>query len=167
MVGKDRNESQDYDLKQNVFNYAFDTGDNAINYISSSFNANNNFGNTSPNSIQFRFKSAGIPTALNNTPSSDIRYSQSLFIAGQNRDSAIVLEYTGSGLVSGSYSGSVVSPYDIYGTLKYIPDTTDVGVSASIYLPFFNKDWWSVQVNVNEDTPSATLFAANEITMEK
>ena len=160
--GKDRNEAQDYDLKQNVFNYAFDTGEDSDNFITSSFNANNNFGNTSPNSIQFRFKSAGIPTALNNTPSSDIRYSQSLFIAGQGY-SAIVLEYTGSGLVSGSYSGSVVSPYDIYGTLKFIPNASIPDKSASIYLPFFNKDWWSVQVNVNEDTPSATLFAANEI----
>ena len=160
--GKDRNESQDYDLKQNVFNYAFDTGDSATKYVSSSFDANSNFGNTSPNSVQFRFKSAGIPTASNNTPSSDIRYSQSLFIAGQG-DSAIVLEYTGSGLVSGSYSGSVVSPYDIYGTLKFIPNASIPDKSASIYLPFFNKDWWSVQVNVNEDTPSATLFAANEI----
>ncbi len=160
--GKDRNESQDYDLKQNVFNYAFDTGDDADKYISSSFDANSDFGNTSPNSVQFRFKSAGIPTASNNTPSSDIRYSQSLFVAGQT-DSAIVLEYTGSGLVSGSYSGSVVSPYDIYGTLKYIPDTTDFNVSASVYLPFFNKDWWSVQVNVDESTPIATLYAANEI----
>ena len=160
--GKDRNESQDYDLKQDVFNYAFDTGDNAINYISSSFNANINFGNTSPKSVQFRFKSAPIPTASSNVASSDIRYSQSLFIAGQG-DSAIVLEYTGSGLVSGSYSGSVVSSYDTYGTLKFIPNTSDSDTSASIYLPFFNKDWWSVQVNIDESTPIATLYAANEI----
>ena len=161
--GKDRNEAQDYDLKQNVFNYAFNTGEDSDNFITSSFDANTNFGNTSPNSVQFRFKSSGIPPAVNNVASSNIRYSQSLFLAGINGDSAIVLEYTGSGFVTGSYSGSVASPYDTYGTLKYIPDTTDVGVSASIYLPFFNEDWWSVQVNINEDTPSATLFAANEI----
>ena len=160
--GKDRNEAHDYDLKQDVFNYAFDTGNSATNFVSSSFNANTNFGNTSPNSVQFRFKSAGIPTASANTASSDIRYSQSLFLAGQG-DSAIVLEYTGSGFVTSSYSGSVASPYDTYGTLKYIPDTSDPGVSASIYMPFFNKDWWSVQVNVDTNTPSATLFAANEI----
>ena len=32
--GKDRNESQDYDLKQDVFNYAFDTGEDSDNYVS-------------------------------------------------------------------------------------------------------------------------------------
>ena len=41
--GKDRNNTQDWDLKQNVFNYAFDTGETATNYVSSSFNFNTNF----------------------------------------------------------------------------------------------------------------------------
>ena len=37
--GKDRNESQDYDLKQDVFNYAFDTGASATNFVTSSIQA--------------------------------------------------------------------------------------------------------------------------------
>ena len=41
--GKDRNESQDYDLKQDIFNYAFDTGVNATNYLTSSLEANQDF----------------------------------------------------------------------------------------------------------------------------
>ena len=160
--GKDRNEAQDWDLEQNVFNYAFDTGVNSTNFVSSSFVSNTNFGADRPNSFQLRFKSSGIPTASNNIASSDIRYSQSLFLAGTSGESALVLEYTGSGLTSGSYSGSSVSPYDLYGTLKWIPDTSDANVSASVYLPFFDKNWWSIQVNITESIES-TLFAANEL----
>ena len=115
--GKDRNEAHDYDLKQDVFNYAFDTGPSATNYISSSFRPNPTWGlsdgaNNSPGTVQFRFKSAPIPTASSNVASSDIRYSQSLWSTDDGGN--IMLEYTGSGFVSGSYSGSVVNPYDYY-----------------------------------------------------
>lgn len=81
--GKDRNESQDYDLKQDVFNYEFNTGVNSTNFISSSLVPNSDFDYllfNSPQTIQFRFKSSGIPTASNNIASSDIRYSQSLWL---------------------------------------------------------------------------------------
>ena len=160
--GKDRNEAQDWDLKQNVFNYAFDTGVNATNYVSSSFNSNSSFGGSSPNTIQFRFKTAGIPTASANIPSSDIRYSQSLFSTDDGGN--LVLEYTGSGLTTGSHSGSSIDPYDYYGTLKWIPaEQDDPSLSASIYLPLFNKEWWSVQVNTDYISNSSSLFVANQI----
>ena len=165
--GKDRNEAQDYDLKQNVFNYAFDTGENSNDYLESAFRPNNTWDGIndadSPRTIQFRFKSAPIPTGSSNVASSDIRYSQSLW--STNDGGNIVLEYTGSGFVTGSYSGSVASPYDTYGTLKWIPANDDnPNLSASVFLPFFNEDWWSVQVNfVSRDTATSTLFSANEI----
>ena len=167
--GKDRNEAQDYDLKQDVFNYAFDTGPSATNYVSSSFSPNPTWGLSdgalnSPGTVQFRFKSAPIPTASSNVASSDIRYSQSLW--STNDGGNIMLEYTGSGFVSGSYSGSVVNPYDYYGTLKFVPAKGDnPNISASIFLPFFNGDWWSVQANVDTDGVGldTILFAANEI----
>ena len=101
--GKDRNEAHDYDLKQDVFNYAFDTGPNATNFITSSFQANTKFiSNTDrrAGTIQLRFKSAGIPTASNNIASSDIRYSQSIWMGSDNTEPMLVLEYTGSGFVS-------------------------------------------------------------------
>jgi hypothetical protein len=165
--GKDRNEAQDYDLKQDVFNYAFDTGPSATNYVSSSFSPNvtwsldDGFFN-SPGTVQFRFKSAPIPTASSNVASSDIRYSQSLWSTDDGGN--IMLEYTGSGFVSGSYSGSIVNPYDYYGTLKFVPAKDDnPNISASIFLPFFNGDWWSVQAYVDTLSTNAGLFAANEI----
>ena len=167
--GKDRNEAHDYDLKQDVFNYAFDTGPSATNYVSSSFRPNPTWGlsdgaNNSPGTVQFRFKSAPIPTASSNVASSDIRYSQSLWSTDDGGN--IMLEYTGSGFVSGSYSGSVVNPYDYYGTLKFVPAKgDDPSISASIFLPFFNGDWWSVQANIDTvgGGPDTILFAANEI----
>lgn len=175
--GKDRNESQDYDLKQDVFNYEFNTGVNSTNFISSSLVPNSDFDYllyTSPQTIQFRFKSSGIPTASNNIASSDIRYSQSLWLGDltdgnfTNLGAAVVLEYTGSGFVSGSYSGSIASPYDTWGTLKFYPNANlNPTVSCSIFAPFFNEDWWSVQLNYTTTdfsaASTASLFAANEI----
>jgi hypothetical protein len=114
-----------------------------------------------PFTIQFRFKSAGLPTPLNNIANQDIRYSQSLW--STNDGGNIVLEYTGSGLVTGSYSGSVVDPYDYYGTLKWIPaKDDDCSISASVYLPFFNEDWWSIQVSFDGES-SSSLYVANEL----
>jgi hypothetical protein len=160
--GKDRNESQDWDLKQNVFNYAFDTGVNATNYVSSSFISNTNFGGETPQTIQFRFKSAGIPSPVNNVVSPNIRYSQSLFSTDDG--GALVLEYTGSGLVSSSYSGSSIDPYDTWGTIKWIPaHNDDSTLSASVYLPLFNEDWWSVQISFTDDFLTSSLYVANEL----
>ena len=183
--GKDRNESQDYDLKQDVFNYSFDTGEDSDNFVSSSMVPNTLFpnqdsGNDQVGTVQFRFKSHGIPSAENNIASSDIRYSQSLWLTDRTPleptwndnalGAAVVLEYTGSGFVSGSYSGSIASPYDTWGTLKFYPDIVySPDVSCSIYAPFFNEDWWSVQLTYNgggqagASTVTASLFAANEI----
>ena len=161
--GKDRNESQDYDLKQDVFNYAFDTGVNATNMLRSEIDSNPIFpgGDNSPKSVQLRFKSAPIPVTSNNVASSNIRYSQSIFSTDDG--SYLLLEYTGSGFVTGSYSGSIASPYDNYGTLKFIPAASDnPSLSASVYLPFFNEDWWSIQINVSNSN-TASLYAANEI----
>ena len=147
--GKDRNNSQDWDLKQKVFNYEFDTEGKYI--VSSSFTSNSDFGGTSPKTVQFRFKTRGIPNIL----------SQSLYYLPTN-NSALVLEYTGSGLTSGSYSGSIADPYNKYGTMKFIPDINSSNISASLYFPFFDGEWWSVQTTVNSSN-SASLFAANKI----
>mgnify|MGYP003132210396 CR=1 FL=1 len=161
--GKDRNESQDYDLKQDVFNYAFDTGAIPINTIESQWDSNPKFpgGDSSPKSVQLRFKAADIPLPTNNVANSNIRYSQSLWSTDEGGN--LLLEYTGSGFVTGSYSGSIASPYDTYGTLKFVPAASDnPTLSASVYLPFFNGDWWSVQMNVSS-LSTASLYAANEI----
>jgi len=138
----------DRNLKQREFNYAFDTSGKY--HFSSSFVPNTNFDSGRPNTIQFRFKTDGLPT----------RVSQSLWSI-DNGNSSLVLEYTGSGLTSGSYSGSIPDPYNEYGTLKFIPDSTAPSISASMYLPFFDEGWWSVMTTQNGTT--ASLYAANSI----
>jgi hypothetical protein len=176
--GKDRNEAQDWDLEQRVFNYAFDTGEDSDNFITSSFNPSDNFKpNTSkafsPSTVQFRFKSAPIPLGSNNQPSPDIRGNQFLWLSDDNDNTfsspstAVVLEYIGSGFTTGSYSGSIASPYDTWGTLKFYPDLSyNPTVTCSVFAPFFNEDWWSVQFTFTGSGftgGTGSLFAANEI----
>jgi hypothetical protein len=152
--GKDRNNSQDWDLEQRVFNYTFDT--EGTNYFSSSFYPNSDWnlpGLDSPNTIQFRFKTTGIPSSS--------EYSQSLWVAADG-DAALVLEYTGSGLISASYSGSIPDPENTYGTVRFYPDGGDFSLSCSVYLPIFDGEWWSVMTTVESNT-TASLYVANKI----
>jgi hypothetical protein len=158
--GKDKVNENDWDYYFNKFNYAFDTNGNnfittdwIINYSQFTGEIGRN-----PRTVQFRFKAEGIPPT---------NYSQSLWTMGSSTvSSSIVLEYSGSGLdtgslvnESGSYSGSIKSPFYQYGTLKYINSS---GQSASAYLPFFNEGWWSVMATVDSST-TASLHAGNKI----
>jgi hypothetical protein len=138
--GKDKTNTNDWDYWQNEFNYAYKQNGN--NFIFSSFVLNSSWGATSnnPETVMFRFKTNGLPT-------SSIPYSQSLFLTKITGapTSTITLRYTGSAYSTGSYSGSIVDPYYQYAYLDFHPDATATpNLSASIYLPFFDGDWWSV-----------------------
>ena len=153
--GKSNAISNNWDNFQDQFNYSFNvsgSGHVRVPMTTSSL---------SPltGAYEFRFKTPGIPTS---------NLSQSLLVnyASNNIDIfSVVLEYTGSGYTSASYSGSIADPYNEYGTLKLIDST---GISASIYLPFFDSGWWSVLVN-NTSTGAApavnigSLYAKNKI----
>lgn len=149
--GKDQN-SNTWDYWQDTFDYALDT--QGTNFVTSSFAVNTTWGaaNNVPSAVEFRFKTTGIPAASN--------YSQSLWSTDKNV--ALRLKYTGTANTSGSYSGSIVDPYNQYGYLEFFPDTTDLNSSASIYLPFFNEDWWAVLINKNSDS-SYTIYAGNTV----
>ena len=149
--GKDKDNSNDWDLWQNKFNYKFDTGTSG--FVSSSWNLNSNWANNPGNTVQFRFKAPDLDSAIA-TP------SQSLWSLDTNVH--IVLEYTGSGYTSGSYSGSIADPYNQYSHLTIYPDYVNTPAqSASIYLPFFNGGWWSVMATLDSDV--VTLYAGNSI----
>jgi hypothetical protein len=162
--GKDKVNINDWDYWQNEFNYAFDTL--GTNYISTPWNGlgiNPSWdvdGNgASVQNIQFRFKTKGIPS---NTG----YYSQSLWTLASNPggpQSTIRLRYTGSGYTSGSYSGSIPDPYNEYALLEFFPDDSNLTVSASVYLPFFNGDWWSTMIDFNFPY-TYTLYAGNKST---
>jgi hypothetical protein len=153
--GKDRDNTNDWDYWYQRFNYALtSSGDN---YISSSWSLNSDWGapDDVPATVEFRFKTNGLPT-------SSIPYSQSLWsLTSGGGESAITLKYTGSAYTSGSYSGSVVNPYYQYAKLDFYPDTSNLNATASVYLPFFDRGWWSVMLT--RDNNDYNLYAKNTI----
>ena len=158
--GKDRNELRDWDYSENVYNYALHlNGENS--QITSSFVRNtawpegSDVGENTPKSIQFRFKTPGIPTA-------SAYYNLAV---GDANKWAVTLEYTGSGMDSGSYSGSVPSQSNAYGTLKFWADgNTNLNSTCSIDLPYFDGGWWSVMATIDYDAlNTGSLFVANKI----
>jgi hypothetical protein len=155
--GKNKVENNDWDYWQDKFNYKLDIDGGDSSYIDIPWSVNTlwNAEDNVPNTIQFRFKTLGLDSAI-------ARPSQSLWNLDDTGDTAIVLEYTGSGYSSGSYSGSIPSGSNEYATLKFIPNhTNDPTVSASIYLPFYDGGWWSVMVTRNDD--NWEVYAANKI----
>jgi len=150
--GQNEIDENDYDLWFNQFNYAFDT--QGTQYITSSWEVNGAWGNN-VQTLQFRFQTRGIPT---NTG----YYSQSLWTT--NAGAAIRLRYTGSGYTSGSYSGSIPNPYNEYVHLDFIPNTSSLSTSASVYLPFFDGNWWNVMVTAEVAGGDFVLYAGNKTT---
>jgi len=153
--GKDKINTNDWDHWQREFNYAFKTNSN--NFISSSWNLNNNWSsrNNVPGTLMFRFKAGNLPT-------SSISYSQSLWYS--NGGSALTIRYTGSAYTSASYSGSTLDPYYQYAHLDFYPNISNTTQTASVYLPFYNDGWWSVMVNRISTEPSGfSLTVANKI----
>ena len=127
-----------------------------------------------PDGLGFRFKTIGYPSSSYGGNFD----SQSLFIkkstnSANDADIGIALYYTGS--TSGSYQGSTSSAYKDYGEMRFFikGDANGGGTAMSppIYLPFFDKGWWSVQlqrdehpiVTNNARNTAYTLYVANKI----
>ena len=148
--GKDKVNSNDWDYYYNKFNYAFDTEES--NFIFTNWEVNSNWGaiNDRPSAVEFRFKPSSLPTSS---------LSQSLWNLGPSFK--LTLEYTGSSLSSGSYSGSIVDPYYQYANLKLYPSSSDTSLTASVYLPFFDGNWWSVLINSSSN--GFELYSKNKI----
>jgi hypothetical protein len=164
--GKDKVNTNDWDYWQNEFNYAYKQ--NGDNFISSSFVLNSSWGANSnnPETVMFRFKTNGLPT-------SSIPFSQSLFTTQTSLISpgypSIALRYTGSAYATGSYSGSIIDPYYQYAYLDFYPNANPALIppwlTASVYLPFFDGEWWSVMVKRTGTGASTNfeLYAGNKM----
>jgi hypothetical protein len=155
--GRDRDETT-YDYFYERYNYSTQNSGSSPK-ITTAWTLNTKWAssNNVPECIQFRFKTETLPT-------------QSLYgIWGLTNGplvTAITLRYTGSGYFTSSYeypnSGSKTSPEWQYAILDLIPDVAgNPNDSASVYLPFYDNNWWSVMVNRSGST--LTLYAGNKL----
>jgi hypothetical protein len=150
--GKDKSNSNDWDDWQNVFNYAYKNIENSIT-TNWTLNSNWNSPDNVPSTLEFRFKVPDLNT---------ISGSANVPLWSTNNNSKIQLRYTGSGLTTGSYSGSIVNPYYQFTHLDFFPDFTgNPSLSASVYLPFANEEWWSVMAT--RDGNNFKLYAGNNV----
>ena len=144
--GKNKINANDWDQFQNQFNYEFFT--TSSGFVSKAIPTG--ITSASLSTVEFRFKTTGIPVATTSS------FSQSLAsFSGSAYD--LVIEYTGSGYATGSYNGSPIDPEYQYGTLKLISGS----ISASVYLPIFDGGWWSVLTTCYAGTSS--LYLKNKI----
>ena len=179
--GKNKDETDDYDLWYQRYSYAYTPVANSYQASASAVMPwmplqRNYIAETEyivPDGVGFRFKTTGYPSSSYHGSFN----SQSLAVKKSNGlddnifDWGIALFYTGS--TSGSYSGSSNSDYRDYGQIKFYMSgaAADGGVAESdpIYLPFFDKGWWTVLLqrdkhsNVNTDSTTYTLYVKNKL----
>jgi hypothetical protein len=168
--GRDKDTST-YDYFDQQFNYALNIEQDADTYVTSSFRVQNAWPNNHsinggpPDAIQLRIK----PYVASDFSQP---YSQSIFeVSGSTGGytSNLTLTYTGSGLISSSYSGSTYSSSYQFATL-----TLDVKGNStstcSIYAPFFDGNWWSIMISRSgsltdgtTDNSTFTLYAGNRL----
>mgnify|MGYP003642140145 FL=1 len=136
------NTLNEYQEIENIYNYYLDMS--GAQSVQTEWELNSEWNSTynRPETLMFRIK----PEIVTNGSSGPTNEIQKVF--SLDNGPTITLDYTGSSNVSGSYSGSVVSPEYQFGSLKFYPEGQGASQpSTSVYLPFFNGDWWSVMVN--------------------
>jgi len=157
--GKDIDNTNDWDYYQNQFSYAaFNSSSAASNsFISTSFALNTNWNSADnvPETIMFRFKP--VVQFETNTTKSIVAHTRN-----GGDDVQLVLTYEGSGLASGSYSGSIPSSSYQFVSLSMALNGTLTG--PAVNAPFYDGNWWGVQLTrVSQSTPDYTLRVASNI----
>ena len=168
--GKNKDQTDDYDLWYNRYSYAYKPVADSYNASSSVvvpwLPLKRNYIAESgsfivPDGVGFRFKTTGHPSSSfgGNYYSQSLIAKKSNGLANDDFDFSVNLFWTGS--TSGSYSGSGNSDYYDYGVMNLMisGSGTDGGtaISDDIYLPFFDKGWWSVLVQRNKHVNSIGL----------
>jgi len=137
--GKDKTNSNDWDYQQSKFNYGLTGTD-----VTLSATALNSAFDGGLNDISFRFKyiSGALP------PNGDI------LVAGTIGSENINLQYAGGGMVSASYSGSIVSQSVYDGVVR-------IG-SNEVTASFFNGEWWTVGVGKTKLRTGTKIYNGND-----
>jgi hypothetical protein len=95
-----------------------------------------------PDTLEFRFKTPGIPDASH--------YSQSLFYVTSPTEGlqfGIQLLYP-SGTNASYNTNELNEAYSKYGELRFfLSGSQGYAKTSPLYLPFFNGDWWNVKLN--------------------
>ena len=95
-----------------------------------------------PDTLEFRFKTPGIPDASH--------YSQSLFYVTSPTEGlqfGIQLLYP-SGTNASYNTNGLNEAYSKYGELRFfLSGSEGYAKTSPLYLPFFNGDWWNVKLN--------------------
>ena len=179
--GKNKDQTDDYDLWYQRYSYAFTPVGNSYRASASAvipwFPLERNYiaetEEIVPDGVGFRFKTTGFPSSsyAGSYDSQSLAVKKSDGVDDTECDWGIALFYTGS--TSGSYSGASNSDYFDYGELRfYISGSSGEGgtvVSDPIYLPFFDKGWWTVllqkDVHSNDitETSTYTLYVKNKL----
>ena len=130
---------------------------NIENFITTELILKPNWDPDQPTNIQFRFNTNMKPSA-SMVPLGLFQIDLGTI---SSPTCSLVLVYTGSGYNTSSYSGSSLDPEYQYARLDFIPNTNVPNSSASVYLPFFDENWWSVMINRSGST--FELFAGNKL----
>ncbi len=120
--GKDKTNSNDWDYFQNKFNYAYHrTGSSTDSHLHASWSLNDSWSSDYPEEVTFRFKPDNIlPSSTERSVIGHIADREGTF-----NNHYILLEYTGSGYSSGSYSGSIPSASNEFASL-YVTTGPDI-----------------------------------------
>jgi hypothetical protein len=177
--GKDKNNSNDWDLWQEKYNFEMQpTSNGFFGHIFRNIGEGFPEPTTEPRTWALRIKPGLLPTSSipENQPIAIHRKMVPTAAGIETGSFALVLEYTGSGYTSSSYSGSIINPEYQYATLKFLVSGSDSSVdvvSSSVYLPFYDGGWWSVMVRHEDETNGSintdvtySLFAKNDIPTE-
>ena len=183
--GKDKDNSDDYDLWYNRYSYAFHPA-STQNVASASVVfpwmplERNRIADSGryivPDNFQFRFKTTGYPSSS----FAGEFFTQSLAVKksdgdGTSTDFDFGVSLFYEPIATGSYSGSASSEYENWGKMRFHISgaAADGGVATSndIYLPFFDKGWWTVMLQRNQHVQTSnnttattyTLYAKNKI----
>lgn len=151
--GKDTNETLDWDYWNDVFNYTFITNiSNSIDtpwIVNSSWNSTNN----RPETVVLRFKS--------NLFEPSYSFTNKLWSITDGTNSSY-LELNHQPLLTQSlYNGFPLNDDSIYSHLIFYPDSTNLGVTCSVYLPFQNNEWWNVKITNLNNSYSLNVYSSH------